>query len=51
MLTDELDLRYIEKSSLIKEELSENIKTQGTFSLTLDAWTGISQKAFLRITI
>jgi hypothetical protein len=35
----------------IKEELKENINSQGTFSITLDAWTGINQKAFLGITM
>jgi len=34
---DELESSYIEKSLFIKEELLENIKTQGTFSITLDA--------------
>jgi hypothetical protein len=50
-LTDELKLRYVEKCLNIKEELRENIKSQGTFSITLDAWTGINQKAFLGITM
>jgi len=44
-------LSYIEKSLNIKEELQENINSQGTFSITLDAWTGINQKAFLGITM
>jgi FPC/CPF motif-containing protein YcgG len=39
---DELNLSYSEKSKEIKEELAENITSQGTFSLTLDAWTGIN---------
>jgi hypothetical protein len=51
VLTDELDLSYSEKSKEIKEELNENINSQGTFSITLDAWTSISQKAFLGITV
>jgi hypothetical protein len=46
---DKLELRYIEKSLLIKEELLENIKTQGTFSITLDTWASINQKAFFGI--
>jgi hypothetical protein len=37
VLTDELDLSYSEKSKEIKEELNENINSQGTFSITLDA--------------
>jgi hypothetical protein len=37
MLINELNSIYIEKSSLIKEELKENINSQGTFSLTLNA--------------
>ena len=51
MIIDELDFKYNEKSQFIKSELSENIKSNGTFSLTLDAWTGINQKAFLGITM
>jgi hypothetical protein len=50
-LKDELNLSYIEKSLNIKEKLQENINSQGTFSITLDAWTSINQKAFLGITI
>ena len=37
LFTDELNLSYIEKSLDIKEELQENIKSQGAFSITLDA--------------
>ena len=37
LLIDELNLSYIEKSLNIKEELQENIKSQGAFSITLDA--------------
>jgi hypothetical protein len=37
VLTDKLDLAYFEKSLNIKQELKENIKSKGTFSLTLDA--------------
>ena len=37
LLTDELNIAYLEKSKAIKEELIENITSQGTFSLTLDA--------------
>ena len=48
---DELNLSYIEKSLNIKDEFLENIKSQGTFSITLDAVTFINQKAFLGITI
>jgi hypothetical protein len=51
ILKDELNLSYIEKSLNIKEELQENINSQGTFSITLDAWIGINQKAFLGITM
>ena len=48
---DELNLNYFEKSNLIKKELKENIDSKGTFSITLDAWTSINQKAFLGITM
>ena len=37
LLTDELNLSYIEKSLDIKEELQENIKSQRAFSITLNA--------------
>ena len=37
LLIDELNLSYSKKSKEIKEELIENITSQSTFSLTLDA--------------
>ena len=37
MLIDELSLNYINTYNLIKEELKENIKSQRSFSITLDA--------------
>ena len=51
VLTDELTLRYNDNSNLIKEELSDNILSNGAFSITLDAWTAINQKAYLGITM
>jgi hypothetical protein len=42
---------YINTYNLIKEELKDNIKSQGSFSITLDAWTAINQDAFLGITL
>ena len=51
VLIDELTLNYNNTYYLIKEELQENIKTQGAFSITLDAWTAINQDAFLGITL
>ena len=51
VLIDELTLNYNNTYNLIKEELQENIKTQGAFSITLDAWTAINQDAFLGITL
>ena len=50
-LKDKLNLSYIKKSLNIKEELQENIKSQRAFSITLNAWTSINQKAFLGITM
>jgi len=41
-LTNELNLSYNQKSLDIKEELFENIKSQRTFSITLNAWTSIN---------
>jgi hypothetical protein len=49
--TDKLDLSYNQKSLEIKKELAENIKLNRIFSIILDAWTGINQKAFLGIII
>jgi hypothetical protein len=37
VLIDELDITYFQKSLNIKQELKDNIKFKGTFSLTLDA--------------
>jgi hypothetical protein len=51
ILTDKLDLSYIKKSSNIKKKLKENIKSQGTLFILLDAWASINQKAFLGIII
>ena len=48
---DELTLRYNDNSNLIKEELSNNILLNSTFSITLDTWIAINQKAYLGITI
>jgi hypothetical protein len=42
VLTDELTLRYNDNSNLIKEELSDNILSDGAFFITLDAWTAIN---------
>jgi hypothetical protein len=35
----------------LSQELSENILLNGAFSITLDAWTAINQKAYLGITM
>jgi hypothetical protein len=51
VLTDELTLRYNDNSNLVKGELSDNILSSGAFSITLDAWTAINQKAYLGITM
>jgi hypothetical protein len=51
ILTDKLDLSYIKKSLNIKKKLKENIKSQGTLFILLDAWASINQKAFLGIII
>ena len=37
MLTNELKLQYIIRQDLIKAELNNNIKSNGAFSLTLNA--------------
>jgi hypothetical protein len=37
-----LNLYYIKKSLNIKNELKENIKSQGTLSITLDTWISIN---------
>ncbi|KAH6716507.1 hypothetical protein BKA61DRAFT_655233 [Leptodontidium sp. MPI-SDFR-AT-0119] len=51
VLTDELTLYFNNNKSLLKGLLLEQIKTQGGFSLTLDAWTAINQDAYLGITM
>jgi hypothetical protein len=51
MLIDELKLQYIIRQDLIKAELNNNIKSNGAFLLTLDAWTAINQDAYLGITM
>jgi hypothetical protein len=48
-LKDNLIAIYQEKQNAIKLELKENITTNGSFSLTLDAWTTINQDAYLGI--
>ena len=50
-LKEDLISIYKEKQALIKEELSEQIKTNGSFSLTLDGWTAINQDAYFAITM
>jgi hypothetical protein len=42
---------YTKVKERIKAEFAENIATNGTFSITLDAWTAINQKAYLGITM
>ena len=51
MIIDKLNFKYNKKSQFIKSELSKNIKSNRTFSLTLDTYTSINQKAFLGITM
>ena len=51
VFTDKLDLNYINQVSLIKAKLFNNIKSNGSFSLTLNPWTAINQDAFLGITL
>jgi hypothetical protein len=42
---------YKNQQIKIKEELKAQIQRQGSFSLTLDAWTAINQDAYLGITM
>jgi hypothetical protein len=51
VLKQDLNSFYLEKKEFIKEELNNNIKTNRSFSITLDAWTAINQDAFLGITM
>jgi hypothetical protein len=51
LLNDELNSLFLIKQLQIKSELQEQIKTNGSFSLTLDAWTAINQDAYLGITM
>ena len=42
ILTDELTLQFNNTKELIKTKLFENINSNSTFSITLDAWTAIN---------
>ena len=42
---------YNNKKEAIRQELKENIKSNSSFSLTLDAWTALNQDAYLGITM
>jgi hypothetical protein len=48
-LKNKLIAIYQEKQNAIKLELKENVTTNSSFSLTLDAWTAINQDAYLDI--
>ena len=51
ILKDTLVFNYKEAKASIIKELEDNIKSNSTFSLTLDTWTAINQDAYLGITI
>jgi hypothetical protein len=51
VLTDELTLYFNNNKLLLKELFIKQKKSQGGFSLTLDAWTAINQDAYLGITM
>ncbi|KAH9204119.1 hypothetical protein DL95DRAFT_451759 [Leptodontidium sp. 2 PMI_412] len=51
VLTDELTTYFINDKALLKDEFIKQKKSQGGFSLTLDAWTAINQDTYLGITV
>ncbi|KAH6711867.1 hypothetical protein BKA61DRAFT_578295 [Leptodontidium sp. MPI-SDFR-AT-0119] len=51
ILRDELDSVYLSAFNSFKNKLNNHKENQGTFSLTLDAWTASNQDAYLGITI
>ena len=51
MLREELNLVYLSSFNSFKNKLNNHKDNQGTFSLTLDAWTASNQDAYLGITI
>ena len=51
MLREELNLVYLSSFNSFKNKLNNYKDNQGTFSLTLDAWTASNQDAYLGITI
>jgi hypothetical protein len=51
MLKTELELLYNNSKSLFINKLQNHKDNQGSFSLTLDAWTASNQDAYLGITM
>jgi len=51
ILRDELDSVYLSAFNSFKNKLNNHKENQGTFSLTLDAWTASNQDAYLGITM
>jgi len=51
MLKEELESIYLSSFNNFKNKLSIHKENQGTFSLTLDAWTASNQDAYLGITM
>jgi hypothetical protein len=51
MLKAELELLYNNSKSVFLNKLKDHKENQGSFSLTLDAWTASNQDAYLGITM
>jgi len=51
MLREELNSIYLNSFNSFKTKLEKHKEEQGTFSLTLDAWTAYNQDAYLGITM
>ena len=50
-LYQEIDTYYTEQNQLFKQKLYLHMQNKGTFTLCLDNWTSLNQKAYLGITI
>ena len=51
ILQEELNSIYLNSFNSFKDKLENYKEEQGTFSLTLDAWTAYNQDAYLGITM
>ena len=51
VLNENLDDLFNKQKDIIKSDLKQQVESNGSFSLTLDAWTAINQDSYLGITL